>query len=405
MPAAAEIDTATTRKPLSEIPALDGLRGVAVLLVMMQHAAMLTRPASGPEGIFRLGSYGWIGVDVFFVLSGFLITRILLAAREGRGYFSRFYARRALRIFPLYYATLLFLLILGSAAGILSRAEESSLHAEQAWYWGYLVNFLLALHPGLSIDRATGHLWSLAVEEQFYLVWPFLVALFDARRLRTLCVGAIGMAFALRVAVVLDGFRTDWIYTMLPTRVDSLALGALLASLLQDPEGTTKVRRYLPWIGTVSALVIAGIGSWNRPHTFGLGDPKVQTIGFSAVGGIAVFAVGSLATGESDGPVRRWFKARWLRAIGKYSYALYVVHLPIMCWLRARVPAHLVGRLTGGAGRVGFLATGFIASLAIARVTWVLIEQPFLSLKRFFPYGGEAPIAVACEEAGGVIEG
>jgi len=130
-----------------DIPALDGLRGIAVLLVMVHHGVLITSPEGSRDLLYRLATFGWVGVDIFFVLSGFLITRILIDYRDGPQYFQRFYVRRALRIFPLYYAMLLFLLAAASPVHFLSAEDSAELRHYQLWYWTYLVNFRLAILP------------------------------------------------------------------------------------------------------------------------------------------------------------------------------------------------------------------------------------------------------------------
>ena len=140
---------------------------------------------------------GWIGVDLFFVLSGFLITGILYDAKGGPHYFRNFYMRRSLRIFPLYYA----FLILIFAVMPLLRASGADHVGKQVWMWTYLSNVLFARVGWEGMPAHTTHLWSLAIEEQFYLLWPLLVWLASRRRLIQLCVGSIAVAFATRLVL------------------------------------------------------------------------------------------------------------------------------------------------------------------------------------------------------------
>jgi peptidoglycan/LPS O-acetylase OafA/YrhL len=150
----------------SHLAPLDGLRGVAVLLVMVCHfGPELPVATRGANALARVLSAGWVGVDLFFVLSGFLITRILLAARGSPGYFTNFYARRVLRIFPLYYATLLMVFVVLPWLGVTAAPEPAASH--QAWLWTYTSNLLVArlrsfvfLTPAANLN----HFWSLAIE-------------------------------------------------------------------------------------------------------------------------------------------------------------------------------------------------------------------------------------------------
>lgn len=175
--------SATQREPLAatHFAALDGLRGCAVLAVVLLHAtSSLQHPATIAGGaIKKLFSCGWIGVDLFFVLSGFLITGILVDAKGRPRYFRTFYWRRSLRILPLYYGLLVVLFVIAPAvAGPAWRAGALP-SSGQAWYWLHLQNFV-------SLRNETagylGNLWSLAIEEQFYLVWAPLILITDRRR-------------------------------------------------------------------------------------------------------------------------------------------------------------------------------------------------------------------------------
>jgi len=157
------------------IPALDGVRGLAIVLVMFRHMS-LKQMGQSPTAplldrvVHAVASFGWVGVDLFFVLSGFLITGILLDAKGKPGAFSRFWKRRALRIFPLYYAACAFLFFVLPHIGYFARDPATArLVHYQVWYWLYGVNVLEVLHGGLATPLNTAHFWSLSVEEQFYL--------------------------------------------------------------------------------------------------------------------------------------------------------------------------------------------------------------------------------------------
>src|SRR5262249_33425960 len=203
------------------VRAFDGLRGIAILLVLLRHVGE-DLPGRRLGGLVDAAlNAGWLGVDVFFVLSGFLITGILLDARGDEaqptpGYFRRFYARRALRIFPIYY---LFLVI----------TRPSGMW----WYVSYASNVLIARHGWPDGLLETGHPWSLAVEEQFYLVWPAIIAWTPRRWLAGLCVAVIGAAIAMRVLLIHQGAALA-AYVLTPARADTLAIGATLAIALRS---------------------------------------------------------------------------------------------------------------------------------------------------------------------------
>src|SRR2546427_8382575 len=188
------------------MPVLDGLRGVAVLLVLLIHAIWgPLRPATASiDVVVRAVAYaGWMGVDLFFVLSGFLITGILLDTRGQPGWWPNFIARRALRIFPLYYGALTVLFVLLPRLARWSEPQFTTLQANQTWYWTYTVNLLAALTQGRGTPLSTLHFWSLSVEEQFYLIWPLIVWACKPRSLLRV-IGLIvigGLSFLLRVVL------------------------------------------------------------------------------------------------------------------------------------------------------------------------------------------------------------
>jgi peptidoglycan/LPS O-acetylase OafA/YrhL len=191
---------ATAFKP-RHVPALDGLRAIAVLMVLLCHFQLAT-----PHWIWRVLHQGGFGVYLFFVLSGFLITRILLSEKNKPAYFRNFYARRTLRIFPLYYGVLALqfwvLLPIFPTPRILADAHY------QGWLWAYGYNILTAVkgHFVFSSDWMwLGHFWSLAVEEQFYVVWPFIVLALGRETLLKLCIGIVALTPILRLVFYAAG--------------------------------------------------------------------------------------------------------------------------------------------------------------------------------------------------------
>jgi len=223
---------------------LDGMRGLAILPVLLLHFTKdigFTPHATVDHVYLFVASLGWWGVDLFFVLSGFLITGILLDAKGSTHALRNFYIRRTLRIFPVYYAYLAAMLI------ILPSFEWWRTHAPPAgegglWLWLYLTNIRQAFSNSFEVvPPFTGHFWSLAVEEQFYLIWPWLVYAIDCRRLRRICLVLIIASPMPRAAL---GFTGWWVtgYTLMPTRMDSLLMGALVAIQLRKGDD---IRRHL----------------------------------------------------------------------------------------------------------------------------------------------------------------
>jgi peptidoglycan/LPS O-acetylase OafA/YrhL len=363
--------------PSGRLPVLDGLRGIAILLVLLLHFTMYggTPATSGIGGfVHRFALAGWIGVDLFFVLSGFLITGILWDAKGGERYFRNFYARRILRIFPLYYGALVvFLVLLPFWPG---HAGLQRLREEGIWYWTYLVNVQIA-REGWPDFGALGHFWSLAVEEQFYLLWPLAVFLLPRRPLMALCVGVGGLAVGFRLALHLAA-REEAAFVLLPARVDALAAGALLALAVRGPGGLPAALR---WAKPAAAVALAGLAAlfvWKR----GLPaeDPEVAVAGYTL---LAILFAGALALALESG-AGRWLAAPWLVFFGRYSYGLYVLHHPLLFlkpeWLSY---GSLAGWLLFVAGATG-------VTVALALLSWYLWEKPFLDLKDRFPYASGA---------------
>ena len=370
--------TPATIVPGDRVAALDGLRGLAVLVVIVHNAgyvlgstrALLTQLAA------TLSGAGWVGVQLFFVLSGYLITGILLDSRGRPGYFRSFYLRRTLRIFPPYYALLLLTLL--AAPLLASPALDAALRAHQWTFWLYVSNWTQpfgASVPGWS------HLWSLAVEEQFYLAWPLLVRGLGRRGLVPLSVAMVVAGPAVRLALRAAELPADTAYQFTIARWDALAAGALLAALLREAGGSAHVRRW-----SVPALVtsLAALGAvFVLARGLPSDDRLVQVAGQSLVT-VACTALLALALRPADAsPLARALARRPLRETGRYSYALYLAHFPIHTLLAARLGAWVTAddspwRLARGAVHVGAV---LVLSLAAAMASWRLLERPLLRLK------------------------
>src|ERR1041384_7611763 len=210
-------------------PALDGLRGVAVLVVMLHNLTILEQRDSLPARLWVFATdSGWIGVLLFFVLSGFLITGILLDERGAPRFFRDFYLRLVLRIFPLYY-----LVLIVRFAVMPWLVPGAGVPLEVALgYWLYVSNWTELYLQGVN---GFGQRWSLAVEEQFYLAWPLAVARLGARGLIWVCAALIALSAAARLVIVVCSLDRRWLYLSTVTRADALAFGALVAIALPDP--------------------------------------------------------------------------------------------------------------------------------------------------------------------------
>jgi peptidoglycan/LPS O-acetylase OafA/YrhL len=382
-------------------PALDGIRGLAILCVMLVHfnqwRPMLPVESLAKEAIGTL----WGGVTLFFVLSGFLITGILYDAKGSPRYFRNFYARRALRIFPLYYATLLFLL-LSLRLLIPDSPSYQTLFHNQAWLWGYGTNFLVGRH-GWSAAPFASHFWSLAVEEQFYLLWPLVVVRYNRETLLRICVGGIGLSLALRLGWLAAHIKAfDGAY-LLPAHFDSLLAGGFLALAARAPRGLAPLARYaLPGAVACLALWIGIFLTLGRPF---LTTHKGLLVLHLLHTGASAAMLAALVVSSPTSGLRRIFNAQPLRVLGLYSYALYVFHFPISIVVQQKLFPDLGRRASASALGIELrylLVAGGISLLA-AWLSWHLFEKRFLNLKDRFR---SPPVAKAeSEEAPPIGDG
>jgi len=380
-------NVARERSSQARIPELDGLRGLAILLVVLYHYIALSGGAAPGTALYvfqQRFAIGWAGVDLFFVLSGFLIGGILLDARESPVYFQAFYARRFFRILPLYglWVGLFFALV------ALSFPHFPALIADNPEKWSDARFYLLFLQNSVKIPHGTfgtawlGSLWSLAVEEQFYLVMPLAVWLLSRRRLVQLLSLALLVAPLMRIAVriyVPQHGAAPYILTV--CRADALALGVLLACILRH-EGRRFLSRYAKPACAVFPLLLGSVGylAFAHPSQYSL---IMSLWGFSALGAFFVFLLG-LAVVYPAG-YWAWF-CRWsfLKQLGQVSFCVYIIHetVNLLCHLilLSAVPAFNTFRSIG----VTALAAGL--TLAIAKLSWQFFEYPLLRRGYSFQY-------------------
>jgi peptidoglycan/LPS O-acetylase OafA/YrhL len=377
--------TAGDQSAPRHIAALDGVRGLAILVVLIHNPSFIMRGSE--HALLKLTgaitATGWSGVQLFFVLSGFLITGILVDARGRDGYFRTFYIRRTLRIFPLYYA---FLVVTFLVVPLFADpAWVRTAHQNQGWYWAYLANWGAPFGhdvPGLT------HFWSLAVEEQFYLFWPLLVLALPRRGMIALCGTIIVLSPFVRFLLHTMGLPPLAGYEFTIARWDALAAGALLAVLVREESSRQWLRRHMPTIGIgalLALLLFIGID-----HGFHEGELSVQVLGQTIVSILSAWLI-YICLAPSSGAAR-WVhdaaSARWLRFLGKYSYAIYVFHYPIHF-----IASHHLADVVNGADtnwrllRLALYVCGIaVLSIAAALISWHVLEKPFLDFKeRFAP--------------------
>jgi len=371
-------------------PGLDGVRGIAILLVMLFHFASMKAATRFDEFFYTFTRYGWSGVDLFFVLSGFLITGILVDAKGTEHYFRNFYARRALRVFPLYYVFVAALLLLYPLIGGEKVAKEALvLQQNQWWVWTHMVNWLVARTGDFwtTTPLGTGGFWSLSIEEQYYLVWPVVILLVPRQHLLRLCLTLIALATGVRFAMVMLGASWAAIFTVTFARLDSIAMGATIAMIARSPGGLSIVKHLAPAIGTV-ALIGLGMGEILSRTSYRPGDTltlAIQCTLFVWLWGAVV--VGAL-TAAQGGFVQHVTHAAVLRSLGKYSFALYLFHGHFNR-LSERLGLNPYGSVTVGGSvlpvQILYIVVSISMSFAAAYLSWHLLEKQFLKLKKLFP--------------------
>src|SRR5579863_350548 len=382
--------------PLSRLhlPLLDGIRGIAILLVIPRNAGLLLDlPGHWHGAPFlarELMQFGWAGVQLFFALSGFLISGALLDTRAAPNYYASFYERRALRILPLYFGVLAVTFLVLAPLRALPQ-ELLAARAHQLWLWVFLSNWTDPL--GLGVPGFT-HFWSLAVEWQFYLLWPLIVRRLDARRLLSVALAIALASFAVRIAMRAAGRPAEWVYEFTFCRMDALALGGAAAALLRMPGWEMRLRRYsarLPWF--IIAVMLAG-----APLTRGYPDSGLltQTAGMSllAITFAALVLYGALAGADASGWAGRFLALPPLRSVGKYSFAMYVFHYP----LHRFVGLPLIARLAPHPGvlvALAYVACVTLVCYGLALASWTVLESRCLRLRRYAGAGRLSEAAVS----------
>ena len=371
----------------TRFPALDGIRALAVTMVFALHFG------SGSHGgllklLKAISLRGGMEVDLFFVLSGFLITGILYDTQFDSQFFARFFGRRCIRIFPIFYSVLIILLALTPLLQYRWRLGHLA-------FPFYLGNFAMAVdhslqeihsgsHPAASATLI--HFWSLCVEEQFYFIWPIVVWIVrDRTRLIWTAGGLSVAALGLRIAFVLNfspRYYENWMQHLLPFRMDALLIGAVLALVLRGP-GADSWQRCCKWIFLFAAATVIAM-SVASPS---LNSPWINTVGLTCV---ALASAGLIGAALRSGSVAfQLFHLRPLRILGKYSYGFYVYHL---IWggawshfeliLAARVHSSVVATAVTD-------VMSFAATFLVAKLSYDYFEVRFLRLKGRFEYDSE----------------
>jgi len=359
-------------------PSLDGLRGIAILLVIGCHN----------YNFLPLFNFGWIGVDLFFVLSGFLITDILLRTRNDKGFIQNFYLRRALRIFPLFYLSiLLYFLLAPLVAQFHAQFEYYSEHKEMVWL--HLLNWLYIFHERPDHTLLFNHNWSLSLEEQFYLVWPFLILLLrNTKHLTIAIVSLLCLSILSRfISWSLLGNGDQNFLFQYMTRLDGLCIGSLIALWKYIDASTVRKKAFRLLISIASIHVIAWIiikqGGLHIPHFYILGYTSIAAI----FGYIVWYAI------ESKNKILASFlTSSILRKTGQVSYGLYMFHWPVLIMCQTFMAKTLSNHgISNYASNWIIATTAFASAMLLSIASYFLFEKKILSLKDVITASGFFP--------------
>lgn len=366
---------------------LDGVRGIAIFVVVAFHLLKRADYFTNNEVlhfISRLSSIGWVGVDIFFVLSGFLITSILLKTKAEKNYFKNFYIRRALRIFPLYFVFIAIILILipkldPDFAPEIPRALPFLLLYQQNW---------LMLFSKIPLTTYLAVTWSLAIEEQFYLIWPAVVYFTKKETLVKLSIGVILCSILARVLGILfwddmSAVSTFFYYNTF-TRFEQLVLGGLLAVAFTEPFWVQRLKNIAApafWAAFVAFLALSFTA---YPHMVPL-DENIWLIlgGYTLVAVFSAALVTILMTHPETSMFRRVFQNKSLIFFGKYSYSIYLLHVPVILIL---LDVLWRTQVRGWSMYLAYIVLTYAVTVVGALLTWNLLEKHMLDLKKYFEY-------------------
>jgi peptidoglycan/LPS O-acetylase OafA/YrhL len=360
---------------------------------MLRHFSTFWNPHSIAEYAYMVPVHlAVVALDVFFALSGFLITGILLDAKGKTGFFRNFYMRRVLRIFPVYYLFLIVWFIVLPRVWPGDVSEFSQPASTQAWYWTYMTNLMIVLKGSGFVPPRTYHLWSLSIEEQFYFLWPAVVYVCSRKTLVKVGLGCIAFSLAFRTVMWLLGVDYEAGFLLLPGRMDPIEAGCVVAVLSRDPAWSERLKRWArpAWLvsfGVIAATIMA-TGRFVPTNGF------VQTLGLTASTAVAVATVMLVVAAAPGTLLQRVLSLPALATVGTISYAGYIFHQPLQLimnklgltfalfqpWFSSRLGAQLA-----------YSASLMAITIAVALLSWHGFEKHMVKLKRFFPYDRRGP--------------
>jgi len=367
-----------SRSPI-RIAQLDGLRGVAIAMVVLYHYFSFHLTAPKGTLVWYLAyptRFGWSGVDLFFVLSGFLIGGILFDAKGSKNYFQVFYVRRLLRIVPVYY--LLLILFFSSVAWF-------GVHPSVLWPWKlgenlprftyflFLQNIWAAIY-GVLGSAPLAVCWSLGVEEQFYLTLPLLIRFFSRERIRFLAAEIILLAPVLRIALFsfFPSHPHFW-YLLMPCRADSLFFGVLGAILLRDPAWRSRIERNRPILRSAIVFFAIGVPFVTQAQMTARGLVMVSLMfSWLAAFYLSLLIYGMTFTTSRVSKVLNW---TWLRGLGVIAYGVYLFHQGLLDFT-LRVAS--LGTKSGAVPYLPVALAAMTVTVCLAYLSWEKFEKPFV---------------------------
>ena len=364
------------------VPSLEGVRGYAFLAVFFAHYFSNNTFDFDQWWLYPAKivlQIAWVSVPVFFVLSGFLICGILIDTREKEGYFKIFYSRRILRVFPLYYLTLI-------VVGLVSACNGYPLNYH---FWAHFL-YIHNLVPGYVADgskfpdHAISHLWSMGVEEQFYLLWPLMVWICPSRRiLLRVTLALIAGSFTLRFAANWLNLEPWAIYFWTPTRVDAILVGAVFA-IVRGEAIYRRLQAIAPYValGGAGVMMLLAERSGNNPAVSSwTGAVQISVWNITAAGVV-------LAVMREGSWLCRLCSMKGICWIGARSYGLYLFHALYLYWFVHSVVAKINNFMPYSVAYAVSAAIAFALTVLLAGVCYRLIELPAMNLKKRLQYGG-----------------
>jgi peptidoglycan/LPS O-acetylase OafA/YrhL len=371
------------------IPQLDGIRGTAISLVVIWHFIVVPITQEPHEGaiarfIAHAGLLTWSGVDLFFVLSGFLIGGILIDAKESSNYFRTFYVRRVFRILPIYMVVVIAYLLLWNVATGHRPLLQESLGRPMPWYvyLTFTQNFWLAHNVWDCVYLTVS--WSLAVEEQFYLLLPSIIRILPKQSLLSVA-SALALSSAITRCLLYLYYGPSWgtaAYTLIFSRADALMIGVICAALLRDRRRKELLIRNL-W-AIKASFVVFGLGVTLFTYEgWGMGTREMCTLGLTC---LALFYGSALmiAMVSPQSSLSHAFRARWLMWLGTIAYGLYLLHVIVLTAV-FRIVLHRPPAMTNWLDALTALSA-FAVTLGLAQLSWKYFESKLVRLGHRFTY-------------------